>query len=263
MPFTRAMSASGQGSSKDENEVNKEELNPIITQQEVDEMIGKAIKTAITEFRSSYSALYDSKIKVLEEKVEGLEHSLDTSNAALKKENDALKKTVDTLVTNVQGLTRRLQLLDSSHNELEQYGRKNNLLFRGLLSKEGETPEQTICDFINNTLHLKDSKSQRINVSPSDIDIAHPLPGKDDKPPLMIARFARRTIKMAVIRARRTLAGKPFSISDDLTRKNQALLKSLRTNTNITDAWTWDGKIIALVNGEEKSKVFTLKDPLP
>ena len=244
-------------------ESETEAVSPIITNKEVEEIIDKSIKAAIAEFRASYCALHEKKMRELEEKLQSLEHTHETSKKALEKENEFLKKKVEDLESNVQGLNHRFKLMDSAHNELEQYGRKNNLLFRGLASVENESSEVTICNFINNTLHLKDSNGQIIMVNQNDIDTAHPLPAKDGSPPLMIARFTRRSLKMAVIRHRKVLKGKSVSISDDLTHKNSILLKTLRENENIDDVWTWEGKLIARVRGERKTRVFTLKDALP
>lgn len=260
MPIlTRAMST-GQQEMDDHNKESP--IKTFITKDEVEALIKDAVSAAIEKFTAAYTELHNKKLSEFEDKLEGLEHTIKTTQKELKDENVILKNKCEALEANVQSLTYKLKLIHSAHNDLEQYGRKNNLLFRGLATKEHETPEKTVCDFINNTLSVSDMNRQRLTVAPTDIDIAHPIKTKNDHP-VIIARFVRRSIKMAVIKARKQLKGKPVSIADDLTHKNQVLLKDLSASPNVEQAWTWDGKIIANIRGEAKSKVFALKDTLP
>lgn len=234
----------------------------LITKEEVELMIKDAVAAAVQQFSTSYTALLNEKLTQIEEKIDSLTMTVEVSVEKLSKADEALQRKCDSMERTMQSLLTRCHLMESAHNDLEQYGRRNNLLFRGLEAKEGESSEQTVCNFINNTLSVVDSSKKRMMITPIDIDIAHPLSTKNDNH-VMIAKFVHRSTKMAVIRSRRQLKGKAMSLSDDLTQKNQQILTKLRENPCVDKSWAWDGKVFAILKHQTRSRIFTLKDPLP
>lgn len=245
------------------NSATDHDKRAYISKDEMEKMVKDAVEAAIHQFSTSFTSMMNQKLTQIEQKIESLTMTLDVSSDQWRKSETDLKKRCERAESAIQDITTRCKRMESAQNDLEQYGRRNNLLFRGLPSKKGETCEQTVCTFINNSLSVVDLNKKRIQVAVSDLDIAHPLKTPDGQPPLMIAKFTHRTTKMAVIKARKQLKGKTIALSDDLTHKNNQLLTKLRSNPNIEQAWTWEGKIFAIVPGEERPKTFTLKDPLP
>ena len=153
-------------------------------------------------------------------------------NSELNDENTKLKKELKSEID-----TRKEKM-----NELEQYGRRNNVRLSGLdFDNKHETSQATIDGVIgifNDTMGL--------DLSPYDIDIAHRL-GKYDNKKIraVIIKFVSRQTKYLVMKNAKHLKGTKLSLNEDLTRMNQQVLASMRLKDkdNITKAWSFEGKL--------------------
>lgn len=236
----------------------------IITKSEVEGLVKEAVEAAVSKFSSSFTALYNKKLETMEEKIMAFQMDAEVGLSETKKDIAALKDRCSEMEATISSLRNINKNLLVDHDELEQYGRRNNLIFRGLTQLPNETYEETVVKFVNNTLSVTDTLKRRVQVTLQDIDVAHPLKTKKETdPPVIIAKFVRRSVKNAVVSARRQLAGKPVSISEDLTRKNQKLLNDLKNCETISQAWAWNGRVFGLKLNCRKADIFTLKDDLP
>lgn len=142
-------------------------------------------------------------------------------------------------------------------NEHEQYSRANNIRIYGLEDKtKEESAEESSAIVIQ---MLKDKLD--LKVFPQEIDIAHRL-GKfsteGNRP--VIVRFVRRSLKKKVISLRRNLKGTAIVIREDLTNKNAKLLENVSVKTEVKNAWSDNGHIIALLLNGKKMKVTMYTD---
>jgi signal transduction histidine kinase len=158
---------------------------------------------------------------------------------------------------------------ESLINDLEQYSRRSHLRIRGLKVLEGESYKGAIVRLCKNRLN--------VHLEETDLDDAHPLPTPAPKkptatnglpppslpPPVMIARFHRRELRDAILRARSQLKGQNIAISEDLTAPNQKLLKKLYDSDCIVSSWSWMGKIYGISRGETRAKRYTIHDNIP
>lgn len=136
------------------------------------------------------------------------------------------------------------------NNNLEQYTRRNNLRILGVPSSKGEDTNNIVMELVEKKLNIK--------LSPEDIDRSHRVGKSENNAPAIIVKFTRHDIKTQILRARRQLKGTRVIIREDLTKINQNLLKAAKANVKVTNAWSWDGRIYATVNGSDS--VHTIRD---
>ena len=134
------------------------------------------------------------------------------------------------------------QLLTIENNNLEQYGRRNNIVIVGVPESPNETAEET-SKIAAETLN---ARMPDTNIRRCDIDIAHRLGQKqDNKPRAVIMRFVSRMTRNNIVRNRKTLKGSNIYINEDLTKLNHKVLKCVRTKMTdeVESAWSSNGKI--------------------
>ncbi|CAC5359724.1 unnamed protein product [Mytilus coruscus] len=122
-------------------------------------------------------------------------------------------------------------------NDTAQYTRKNTVRIFGIVqTDEKENTHDIVQKLFKEMLSLD-------NI---DIEIAHRIgPVKDSDQNVntrrpIICKMLRRTDKMKVIASRRKLKGLKVSISDELTKLNFGLLKSLQEHELIDQAWSYN-----------------------
>ena len=170
-----------------------------------------------------------------------------------EKENDKLKDKIKNLEKKItdqedenQQLKRDIETSETvakeKLNDLEQYGRRNSIRIVGINEDDDETAEDTmqkVVDFVN-------EKIKNVSITKYDIDIAHRIGDKKKGKRQIIAKFVRRTTRLAIIRNRKVLKETGFSIYEDLTSANRLALASIRKKMpdEIDKAWTINGRII-------------------
>lgn len=217
----------------------------------VDELYGM-ISSLMT--KSDIDKLLDKKLEKLRKDIKAenraLVEQLEGRIFDLEKENDVLKKKVETLENQAQNNEKFSASMDYKLNELEQQGRKNSIRIVGLNdSNERESVEECvdkIVNFVNNSLEVQLSKT--------DIDIAHRL-GRYNKerPRTIICKFTHRRKKAEIIYNRRKLSGKGQVIFEDLTKRNQDILKAAYKLDSVKNTYSIDGKLfVVLKNGKKR-----------
>lgn len=192
----------------------------------------------VEELKNSHSALSDEVEKV---KVE---------NEFIKQKNKALE---ELLVER----ENRIKVHGVMMNNMEQYTRRNSIRIYGIDDQQREETYEKSRELVIKMLNDKLS----INLTSKDIDVAHRL-GKfltDGNRPI-ICKFVRRSTKFEVLAVRRRLKGSSIVIREDLTTKNAKLLETVSAKPEVKNAWSHDGKIIALLRNGKKIRVDLLSN---
>ena len=178
--------------------------------------------------------------------IEGELHDNAIENSKLKKEmqkckeeNEALKKENQTVKKEMEAKNDKVT---ETVNNLEQYGRRNNIRISGLThDSKFETSAQSaegIATLLNDKMNL--------NLSAYDIDVVHRL-GRFEigKIRPVIVKFVQREVKFNVMRNAKHLKNTPISVNEDLTQLNQKVLSSIRLKAKheVAKGWSQEGKL--------------------
>lgn len=253
----------------------KDDISPIIE---------KCIKVALEEFDKQITIL-NARLTSTEAQNKELKERLDAE--VIKREEEAkvtserLCQLEKKLITTQKELGNKKVSNDYKNheleiNDLEQYSRRSHIRIRGLEVRRGETYKAAVVRLCSTKLHVP--------IRMEDLDAAHPLPqstrrtslkqplqqGQQQQSqqtqqhlPNIIARFHGRDQRDAVIKARSILKGTRTVVSEDLTAKNQDLLRRLGASKNYTSSWSWMGKIYAIPRGEKNAKKMSIMDNIP
>ena len=155
----------------------------------------------------------------------------------------------------------RVQKLSNSLDAQEQYSRRNCLRLFGCPEREGENTDDVILDIASDLL--------KVNLQKDDIERSHRVGAKRKKqdgstiPRGIIVKFRSYRKRQEILASRRHLKGKKMILVEDLTARNQELLKHARMHEKIESAWSMDGRIIALLKGKNKvTKVIHSEEDL-
>jgi uncharacterized coiled-coil protein SlyX len=193
--------------------------------------------------------------------------TLETTLATTREENKKLNETVLAQDKNILDLQDRL-------NNLEQHGRSFSIRVSNLdLSNVDEKDPPMVIKKVHDTVFLPIFKGAAskgaISQVPScyeAIEMAHPLPGRGDKPKPIIVRFFNRNIKALLFKHRKEFPTKttadgarpkyshPFH--DDLTRDTFLKLKQMQADPRIQSCWSTGGSLrYKLVDSEIVKRV--------
>ena len=191
------------------------------------------------------AVLNKMKMVLFPEKLSNEIRHLRETIMSFQKKLDEKSQHIVMLETKVSGLECKL-------DDIEQYGRRSNLIFSGFAElPQGEDLEGKLLDIVNNVMGVTPP------LQPSDIERVHRLGRKTDtiRPRAVIARFVSGKTRDRVYRSRATLKTYNHStdqhhkifINEDLTamRSNLAYAtRTLKKSKRITDCWTFNGKIV-------------------
>lgn len=170
---------------------------------------------------------------------------LTKENGALKNQNKQLKEYID-------DRNARVSTHDKDINNLEQYSRRNSIRIYGLHDEDKEESSTKTMDLVINMVKNK----LELPISRQDIDTAHRLgPFKSDANRPVICKFLSRETKHRVVHARKKLKGSAVVVREDLTQKNAKLLETVSRKEEVRNAWSDEGRIIALLQNGRKIKV--------
>ena len=196
------------------------------------------------------------------------------------KENDSLKETIKKLESEIENrkteieeqkaensklqtqIEKNAEIASGKINDLEQYGRRNNLKISGLPESEGdETAEMTTETVINKLNGVIGS----LNLKREDIDIAHRLGpkrkrrwGQETAPPRrVIIKFNSRIKRDSILRNRKLFKGTDMFVNEDLTQINQNVLACVRKKMpdEVKQSWSINGRIFYESHAGDKIEV--------
>ena len=139
-----------------------------------------------------------------------------TFKAVVKVEADDLRKEIGTLrdllvskETRIKKLEERVELLESSHDDLEQYsGLRNSIRISGIPETNDEDIQARVFDLFQHKMG--------VDTSITDIDRMHRGGRRGDRPRSVLVKFATYRARKAVFQAKRFLRpGAPRPTSMD------------------------------------------------
>ena len=153
----------------------------------------------------------------------------------------------------VDGLQNKVEDQEQKLDDLEQYGRSNCLIIHRCVEvpKRGEylEHEKHVCGLLNLSLKL----NPRLQVN--DIDIAHPLPAKNNNCPVFV-KFLRRSQRNHIFSQKKLLKGKQMIITESLTKRRLQLLEAARDVFGWRSVWSFNGNVYSFAGG--KNRLFVI-----
>ena len=147
--------------------------------------------------------------------------------------------------------------LSDEMDALEQYSRRNCLLFHGVPETDADTTDSVIS--------LCQGKLD-VNVTRELVDRSHRLgqrhvgPSGEYKPRPIIVKFRSYETRSSVFSAKRRLNGTKYVVTENLTRRRNDLHKKVRSLDTVSCAWTTDGRIVCLLGDGRKVTVLHERD---
>ena len=153
--------------------------------------------------------------------------------------------------------TDNLALADEV-DDLEQYSRRNCLLLHGMPESD-EDSNEVVISVCNGKLEL--------NISADDIDRSHRLGSSrhsnDDnntRPRPIIVKIRSYETRRRVFSAKRKLKGSKVVVTENLTKRRSELYKKVCALSNVQCAWTFDGRIVCLLDNGRKETILHERD---
>ena len=284
----RNKSGKGETSSNTETEHKAKESkmageqSPEITRQLTE--INKKLSNVITKGDGTLREMIKEVFQQMKDEfLDSDSHRIDILEGKLfekDKENDALKEKIGKFETEIENrkteiedqktensklqaqIEKSAEVASGKINDLEQYGRRNNLKISGLSESEGdETAEMTtekVIVKLNNVIG-------NLNLRREDIDIAHRLGpkrnrrwGQETVPARrVIIRFNSRIKRDNILRNRKLFKGTDIFVNEDLTQINQNVLACVRRKMpdEVKQSWSINGRIFYESHTGEKLEV--------
>ena len=203
-------------------EINKK-LSNVLTKD--DDSIKNMIKETFLLMKTELLESVLHRIDILEGKL----FEKEEENTKLKEKLESLEKENESIKT-AQNQAKVDDNIDQEKlkeqiNNLEQYGRRNNLRIDGIAEDYQETAEQTgrkVAECLNATI-------PDLSIRRCDIDIAHRLGKRVDKRPRqIIVKFVSRMTRNIVWQGRKLLTRMRVYVNEDLTQLNAHVMTSIR-----------------------------------
>ena len=165
-------------------------------------------------------------------------------------ELEEMRTTYNNLQKIVDRLHNRIEEQERKLDDIEQYGRSNCLIVHRCeeVPNRGEylEHEKYACYILNQNLQLNPP------LQVSDIDVAHPLPSKNNNSCPMIVKFLRRSQRNYVYSKKKLMKGKRMVITESLTRRRLQLLDAAREVLGFKSVWSFHGNIFSFAAGKEQ-----------
>ena len=157
-------------------------------------------------------------------------------------------------------------------NELEQYGSRDCLEIRGIPIQEGEDTDTIVCS-VGNLVN--------VNIKTEDISISHRLkssPTDRNQPPVIMAKFVRRSVRDKLYHSRKHLKEKSTKdiglgrlsdnriyIAESVTKKNIVLFNKcleVKKSLNYKFIWTSQGNTYLRKDTNSPKKLISTESDL-
>lgn len=214
---------------------------------EIQQQIQKEVETIQQQMTDMQSNVEGMQLKQVENSTKISD--LETKVEHLKIENIRLTADNEKLFDLFNQRDDVLKQQDNRLNNLEQYSRRNSVRIYGIDDRNPKETSHETSEIVANILKSK----LNVDVDIQDIDVAHRTGRflKDGNRPI-ICKFVTRLKKFEVIKRRRNLKGTAVVIKEDLTLINVKRINEASKVENVTKVWSDDGKIIALLDTDEK-----------
>jgi hypothetical protein len=238
-----------------DGDIKKQISELILGDGDILKCIAEAVSSAIIDtmcVNESFIAKIADKISQNEKHTTKIKQEVYES---LSFDNTDLRAKITDLENNCAQLKKSYDNLQMAHDDLEQYGRRNCLIFHGIPEPPKDVTENTDAEIIK---IVNDKLGMKIQVS--DLDRSHRLRRKspqiaNSRPKPIIVKFTRHNTKSEVFSRKRNLKASGIGITESLTKKRLELYTTVSKHPGVKAAWTADGKVIALLSGSQ-TKVF-------
>lgn len=217
------------------------------------------IKDTVDEIKEQILGTVNRRLDALENDV----HVNAVDNERLRSEIKKQAKINDSLQSENINLKNELKRnksnFDENLNNLEQYGRRNNIRITGI----NDDVEKQQSDATTYIIVKKLNEKLKLNLTIADIDISHRIgPYKVGKHRPILAKFVHRQTKVNIMKVAKQLKGTNIYLNEDLTHINQEVLAAMRRNARdkIEHCWSFEGKLYARFIHEDK-KVYMEQVP--
>ncbi|KAK3917255.1 Protein unc-13-like protein C [Frankliniella fusca] len=138
-------------------------------------------------------------------------------------------------------------------DELEQYGRRNNLRIFGVEEKENEN---------TNDLVIQVSNEMGVCITNSCIDRSHRVGrrGQGAHPRPIIVKFTSYAYRNTIFMNKRKLKGTKITVREDLTRTRLQLLKDAASSYSVQNVWSLDGVVMVNVGLRRPARLKCQED---
>ena len=223
------------------NEINKK-LSNVITKD--DDSIKNMIRETFLLMKTELLESVSHRIDILEGKLFDKEEE----NSKLKEKLELLENENEIIKTaqNQAKLDDKTdqEKIKEQINNLEQYGRRNNLRIDGIAEDYPETAEQTgrkLAECLNATI-------QDLNIRRCDIDIAHRIGKRNNnnqRPRQIIVKFVSRMTRDAVWQGKKLLTRLRVFVNEDLTQLNAHVMTCIRKKLpdEVETSWSNNGRL--------------------
>ncbi len=198
--------------------------------------------------------------------VDGLSATIDVLRNELKIKDDAMSQ----LKIQNEQLSKELNNVKTTNDELEQFCRKDNLVITGVhasYAEQAATPAgataasaESSAETVHKVTMLFQSELKCAGITEADISTAHRLPSKSGAPPPIIVRFIRRRDRDLVYHARMELkkfnqtraVGTKIFINEDLSPHNRQIFSTawrMKASHDLDGVWTTNCRVIVKKNG--------------
>ncbi|XP_008487928.1 uncharacterized protein LOC103524675 isoform X1 [Diaphorina citri] len=158
---------------------------------------------------------------------------------------NAVEKKFKEMEEKVKHLEEENEKLTNQIDDLEQYGRRNNIKIYGIQKVDPKNLEKEVVKEIN--------EKAGASIVSSQIEACHYL---DKNKTSVIVRFVSRKTRDDVYYLKKNLKGTRISITEDLTKKKYQLLKECQKHFEKRSLWTKYGVVKLHLNG----KVHNIKN---
>ena len=160
--------------------------------------------------------------------------------------------TSDLLKTQMDNASRKIKILEDKLDDQEQRSRNQCLLFHGVEENQDENTDMKIIELCRNYLgtDIDDSSIARSHRLGPRKEAGKPTTRKnkkDEKPRPIIARFNNFKVRQKLFSSKKMLKGKPFSITENLTKTRMDLLRKANEKLGKGKCWTQEGRIFTKV----------------
>ena len=198
--------------------------------QSILQMVSETIVEKLLGSKSFVSKLTESLLEV------GVVGIYDACKMDIECVTERAEHTSEFLRARLERLETINMTLQNELDELEQYGRRNSLLFRGIPETEKDTTEAvlTVCHDIDSQYV---DRSHRLGQIHEDTT---------RKPRPIIVKFTSNGPRNDISKTKRKLKGSKTMITENRIKRRNELLKKMRDMRGITASWSIDGRIVCL-----------------
>ena len=208
-----------------------------------DKSLKQMMKSIFKEMKDDFLQSVFHRIELLESKLYDKDQENDKLKTQIKKLNTDLEEQKSENLTLRGEIDEKSEIMNGKLNDLEQYGRRNNVRIEGMINDKDETPEMT-SKLVIDTLN---TKIEGLHLTNSDIDAAHRLGKvKFGITRQIIVKFLSRMTRDRLMSQKYRLKNTGNFVNDDLTHIIAKVLACIRKMLpdEVEKGWSQNGRLM-------------------